>query len=131
MFNGDLYKSSYLVCLSWFCLYNLRHDAGEVEHLSRQVGHVAVHKDEQGLDDPGVGGEARGEGCQDPVDGSDQDAAQSHHEEGNDSQEGVHHRHCVGACKLLEKVVQHLRRGGRRRRVSDDVKDNWIQWLFY
>ncbi len=58
---------------------NSRHDAGEVEHLSWQVGHVAVHEHKKRLDDSGVGGEARGEGRQDPIDGSHQNATQRNH----------------------------------------------------
>lgn len=49
---------------------NLRHDAREVEHLSREIGHVAVHKDKKWLDDTRVVGEAWGEGSQDPIDSS-------------------------------------------------------------
>lgn len=84
---------------------NLRHNAREVEHLSWQVGHVAVHKDKKWLDDTCVGGEARGEGGQDPVDGSHKNTTQSNHQEGDDSQETVHHSHDANTNKLLEEVI--------------------------
>lgn len=76
-FNIHIYilKMSYSVGLSLQgYLYNhtpnLRHDAREVEHLSWQVGHVAVHKDKKWLDDTRVGREAWSEGGQDPIDSS-------------------------------------------------------------
>lgn len=80
-----------------------------MEHLRWQVGHVAVHEDKKRLDDAGVGGEARGEGCKKPIDGSDQNATQRHNEEGDDSQEAVQHRHRANTRKLLKKVVQNLK----------------------
>lgn len=79
-----------------------------MEHLSRQVGHVAVHEDEKRLDDAGVGGEAWGEGRKEAIDNADENAAQRYDEEGDDSQEAVQHRHCAVEGKLLEKVVQNL-----------------------
>lgn len=79
-----------------------------MEHLCRQVGHVAVDEDEERLDDARVGGEARREGGQDAVDGAHQDAAQRHHQEAQDPEDGVQHRHRADAGELLEQVVQHL-----------------------
>lgn len=84
---------------------NLRHDAGEVEHFSWQVGHVAVHKDKQWLDDTRVGGEAWGEGSQDTIDSSHYNATQCNHQEGDDSKEAIHHRHFASTRVLLKKVV--------------------------
>lgn len=56
---------------------NLRHDARQVEYLGRQVGHVAEQEDEQWLDDADVRSETGGEGCQDAIYCSHQDATQS------------------------------------------------------
>lgn len=93
----------------WLALNeNLRHDAGQVEHLSGQVSHVAVHKDKKRLDDAGVGGETWGEGRKEPVDNADENATQWYHEEGDNSQEAVQHRHWAIDGKLLKKVVQNL-----------------------
>lgn len=44
----------------------LRHDPREVEHLSSEVGEVAVQEHKEGLDDADVLGEARGEGSSEP-----------------------------------------------------------------
>lgn len=85
-----------------------RHDAGEVEELSRQVSHVAVEEDEEGLDDTDMGGEAGGEGCNDPVDDADEDTAQGHHEEADEAQEDVDDGHLFDVSKLLKEVVEHL-----------------------
>lgn len=86
-------------------LKNSRHDARKVEHLSWQVGHVAVHEDKKRLNNTGVGGEAWSEGGQDPVDGSHQDAAQRNHQEGDDSQETIHHCYRTNTSILLKQVV--------------------------
>lgn len=99
-------------CYVSFSLYNhLRHDAREVEHLSWQVCHVAVHKDKKRLDNTGVGGEAWGEGSQDPIDSSNQNATTRNYQEGDDSQDTIQHRHCANLWKLLKQVVQHLGEG--------------------
>lgn len=87
---------------------NLPHDAGQVEHLSGQVGHVTVEEDEERLDDPRVGGKARGERPQHPVDGAHQDPAQRHHQEADDTQAGVCQRHHPGVGKLLKQMVEDL-----------------------
>lgn len=83
---------------------NLRHDTREVEDLSRQVSHVAVDENKKWLDDACVGSEAGREGGEDAVDGPHQDAAQSNHQEGNDSQETIHHSHLTNR-KFFKKVV--------------------------
>lgn len=87
---------------------NVRHDAGQMEHLGWQVGHVTVEEDEERLDDTRVRGEARGERPQDPVDGAHQDPAQRHHQEADNTQTGVRqgHHSCVG--KLLKQMVEDL-----------------------
>lgn len=81
-----------------------------MEDLSREVSHVAVEENEQGLDDPRVRGEARREGPQDAIDGSHHDASQWDHKETDHTEDGVHHSHssCVG--ELLEQVIQNLHR---------------------
>lgn len=84
-----------------------------MEDLSREVSHVAVEENEQGLDDSGMGGEAGREGTQDAVDGPHHDASQRNHEETDHAEDGVDHSHspCVG--ELLEQVIQNLHRETR------------------
>lgn len=93
---------------------NSRHDAREVEELSREIGHVAVEEDEEGLDDSDVGGEAGGEGSNQPVNDAHKDAAQRHHEEAEEAEDDVDNGHLLKVGKLLEKVVEDL--GMRRER---------------
>lgn len=85
-----------------------RHDAGQVEELCRQVGHVAVEEDEERLDDTNVGSEAGGEGCDDTVDHAHKDSAQGHDEEAQEAEDDVHNAHAVIVGKLLEEVIQDL-----------------------
>lgn len=86
-----------------------------MEDLRREVGHVAVEEDEEGLDDTGVGGEARGEGTEEAVNGSEQDSSQRNHEETDDTEESIDHRDCSCVGELLEEMIQHLHRDGDLR----------------
>lgn len=85
-----------------------RHDAGQVEHLSGQVGQVAVDEDEQWLDNACVWGEAWGEGSQDAVDGSYQYSSQSHNKERHNAQEDIAYGHSPLVCILLKQVIENL-----------------------
>lgn len=91
---------------------NSRHDAGEVEDLSREIGHVAVEEDEEGFDDADVGGEAGREGSNQPINDAHEDAAQRHHEEAEEAKDHIDNGHLLKVGKLLKKVVEDL---GRRR----------------
>lgn len=91
---------------------NSRHDAGEVEELRREVGHVAVEEDEEGLDDADVGGEAGREGSNQPINDAHEDAAQRHHEEAEEAKDDIDNGHLLKVGKLLKKVVEDL---GMRR----------------
>lgn len=81
-----------------------------MEDLGREVSHVAVEENKQGLDDSGVRGETGSEGAKEAVDGSHQDASQRDHKETDHTEEGVDHSHSPGVGKLLEEVIQNLRR---------------------
>lgn len=54
---------------------HLRHNSRQVEDLSRQIRHIAVEEHKEGLNDPGVLGEAGREGANEAVDGSHHDAS--------------------------------------------------------
>lgn len=54
---------------------HLRHDSRQVKDLSRQIRHIAVEEHKEGLNDPGVLGEAGCEGANKAVDCSHQDAS--------------------------------------------------------
>ena len=83
----------------------LRHNSRQVEHLGREVGHVAVNEHEEGLDDAGVRGEPGGKGRQDTVDGTHGDAAQRHNQEADDPKNHVHRSYLTCARVLLKQVV--------------------------
>lgn len=89
---------------------DLRHDPWQMEDLGREVSHVAVEENKQGLDDSGVRGETGSEGAKEAVDGSHQDASQRDHKETDHTQEGIHHSHSPSVGKLLEEVIQNLHR---------------------
>lgn len=96
-----------------------------MEHLTWQVCHVAVHKDKKRLNDTRVGGEAWGEGSQDPIDSPHKNTTQRHNQEGDDSKEAFHHRHCAFARKLLKEMVEHLDRGaGRELKKRESVDED-------
>lgn len=61
--------------------HNLRHDPWQVEDLSREIRHVTVEENEEGLDDPGVECEAGCEGTYDAINGSHQNTSQRNHKE--------------------------------------------------
>lgn len=86
-----------------------RHDAGQVEDLGRQVRHVAVEEDEEGLDHTRVRREAWGEGRQHSVHAAHHHSTQSHHEETHHAQKHVAHRHLARVRKLLEQMIQDLK----------------------
>lgn len=109
---------------------NLRHDAREVEHLSWQVGHVAVQEDEKRLDDTRVGREAWREGGHNTIDGSHRNTTTRNHQEGDESEETIHHCHCAHSCKLLKKVVQHLEERGEGEREGMNRVLAKISFLF-
>lgn len=79
--QGNLKKKSRIIwqCVFAVCLCDSRHDARQVEHLSRQVGHVTVDEDKERLDDTCVWGEAWSEGSEDAVDGANHDATERDH----------------------------------------------------
>lgn len=89
---------------------DLRHDPRQMEDLGGEVSHVAVEEDEQGLDDSGVQGEAGREGTENAVDGAHHDASQRNHKETDHAEKRVDHGHPLRVGKLLEQVIQNLRR---------------------
>lgn len=95
-------------------MLNSRHDAREVEELSREIGHVAVEEDEEGLDDSDVGGEAGREGSDHPINDTHEDPAQGHHEEAEEAEDDIDDGHLLEVGKLLKEVVEDL---GRRREM--------------
>lgn len=99
----------------------LRHDARQVEEFCREIGHVAVEKDEEGLDDADVGGEAGGECCDDAVDHANKDASQGHHKEAEEAQDNVLEGDFIEGGKLFKEVVEDLERGGEE--VSSDCAE--------
>lgn len=52
-----------------------------MEDLSREICHVTVEENEEGLDDPAVECEAGREGTYDAINGSHQNASQRNHKE--------------------------------------------------
>lgn len=93
---------------------NSRHNAGEVEELSREIRHVAVEEDEEGFDDSDVGGEAGCEGSDHPINDAHEDTAQRYHEEAEEAEDDIDNGHLLKVGKLLKEVVEDL--GGRRER---------------
>lgn len=92
---------------------NSRHDAGEVEELSREIRHVAVEEDEEGLDDSDVGGEAGCEGSDHPINDAHKDTAQRYHEEAEEAKDDIENGHLLEGGKLLKEMIEDL--GGRRQ----------------
>lgn len=94
-----------------------RHDPGEVEHLSSEVGQVAVQEHEQGLNDADVLGEARGEGGGEPKTQPHQNSSQPNHEEFSNSSKNIHAFDAWHLTERAEELVEHLV-GGRKEGKS-------------
>lgn len=90
---------------------NLRQNAGDGEQLGHQVGQVAVHEDEEGLDGTDAVGETRGERGHESEEKAEEDAAEPHHPEAGHSQEHVGGFDDGQICQEGEHAVEHLRSG--------------------
>ena len=85
-----------------------RHDGGDGKELGHQVGQVAVHEDEEGLDGPNVAGEACGERRHKAEQQAEAHASEPHHEEASHPQEYIHWLHLRHVRHVAKHVVQHL-----------------------
>lgn len=87
---------------------HLRHDPRQMEDLCREIGHVAVEEDKEGLYNPGVRRKAGREGSQDAVDDAHHDSSHGDHEKRNHTKQCVADSHCSLVGKFLKEVIQNL-----------------------
>ena len=86
-----------------------RHDGRDGEELGHQIGQVAVHEYEEGLDLPDPGGEPRGEGGHEAEQDAETHPSEPDHEEPRHPQEHIHRLHYRHLRHEVEHVVQHLK----------------------
>lgn len=89
---------------------NLRHDAGDGEKLSHQVGQVAEHEDEQRLNLTHPAREAGGERRHKAEQDAEQDPADTHHEEAGHTQENIRGRDGWHVGQKGKHAVEDLKR---------------------
>ena len=85
-----------------------RHDSRQVEHLSCDVGQVAVQKDEERLDHADIVCEASGKRRYEAQEDADHHSADAHDKEVGDPSKHVNCLNGFHLAERLEQVVQDL-----------------------